>query len=79
MSPSLTLRWKLVQITKNTVFAMLRRQSLVRTDVSEERSAYIIRVTRSCELGNSLAKLATDARSEEILLTFFLYRRFLTP
>jgi hypothetical protein len=34
---------------------MLRRVALVRTDVSEERSAYIIRVTRICELGTTLA------------------------
>jgi hypothetical protein len=34
---------------------MLRRVALVRTDVSEERSASIIRVTRIDELGTTLA------------------------
>jgi hypothetical protein len=41
---------------------MLRRVALVRTDVSEERSASIIRVTRIGELGTTLA---TDALCEE--------------
>jgi hypothetical protein len=34
---------------------MLRRVALVRTDVSEERSAFFISVTRSSELGTTLA------------------------
>jgi hypothetical protein len=34
---------------------MLRRVALVRTDVSEELSASIIRVTRTDELGTTLA------------------------
>jgi hypothetical protein len=34
---------------------MLRRVALVRTDVSEERNAYFIRVTRIGELGITLA------------------------
>jgi hypothetical protein len=34
---------------------MLRRVALVRTDVSEERSASFIRVTRIVELGTTLA------------------------
>jgi hypothetical protein len=34
---------------------MLRRVALVRTDISEERIAYIIRVTRIGELGTTLA------------------------
>jgi hypothetical protein len=34
---------------------MLRRVALVRTDVSEELSAYFIRVTRIGELGTTLA------------------------
>jgi hypothetical protein len=34
---------------------MLRRVALVRTDVSEERSAYFIRVTRIGELATTLA------------------------
>jgi hypothetical protein len=36
---------------KNGVFGMLPRVALVRTDVSEELSASIIRVTRLGELG----------------------------
>jgi hypothetical protein len=32
---------------------MLRRVAPVRTDVSEELGAYILRVTRICELGTS--------------------------
>jgi hypothetical protein len=34
---------------------MLRRVALVRTDVSEELSAYFIRVTRIGEVGTTLA------------------------
>jgi hypothetical protein len=34
---------------------MLRRVGLVKTDVQEELSASIIRVTRICELGKTLA------------------------
>jgi hypothetical protein len=34
---------------------MLRRVALVRTDVSEERNASFIRVTRIYELGTTLA------------------------
>jgi hypothetical protein len=40
---------------KNAVFGMLRRVALVRTDVLEERSASIIRVTRIGELRTALA------------------------
>jgi hypothetical protein len=36
---------------KNAVSGMLRRVALVRTDVSEELNASIIRVTRIGELG----------------------------
>jgi hypothetical protein len=35
---------------------MLRRAALVRTDVSEERSASIVRVLRIGELGTTLAE-----------------------
>jgi hypothetical protein len=38
---------------------MLRRVALVRTDVSEELSASIIRVTRIGELGTTLAITST--------------------
>jgi hypothetical protein len=48
-------------------FGMLRRVALVRTNVSEERSASIIRVTRIGELGTTLTVIATDARCEEVL------------
>jgi hypothetical protein len=41
---------------------MLRRVALVRTDVSEERSASIIKVTRILELGTALV-LPSDRRT----------------
>jgi hypothetical protein len=50
---------------KNGVFGMLRRVALVRTDVSEESSASIIRVTRIGELGTTLA--VTSNRSMILL------------
>jgi hypothetical protein len=40
---------------KNVVFWNVTRMVLVRTDVSEEISSYIIRVTRISELGKTLA------------------------
>jgi hypothetical protein len=40
---------------KNGVSGMLRRVALVRTDVSDELSASIIRVTRIGELGTTVA------------------------
>jgi hypothetical protein len=43
---------------------MLRRVALVCTDVSEELSASIIRMTRIGHLGKTIA--VTDARCEEI-------------
>jgi hypothetical protein len=49
---------------------MLRRVTLVRTDVSEERSASIIRVTRIGELGTTIA--VTDNRRS-------VYRLEVTP
>jgi hypothetical protein len=42
---------------------MLRRVALVRTDVSEELSASIIRVTRIGELGTTLAVTSCNSRS----------------
>jgi hypothetical protein len=47
---------------------MLHHVAVVRTDVLEELSAYIIRVTRIGELGTMLAVTtdAPDARCEEI-------------
>jgi hypothetical protein len=50
---------------------MLRRVALVRTDVSEERSASFIRVTRISELGTTLP-VASNRRvvpSSQILVT----------
>jgi hypothetical protein len=52
---------------------MLRRVALVRTDISEEPSAYFIRVTRIGELGTSpilvtLMKEVLDS-SETLVLT----------
>jgi hypothetical protein len=41
---------------------MLRRVALVRTDVSEEHSASLIRVKRICELGTTLS-LTTNRRT----------------
>jgi hypothetical protein len=46
---------------------MLRRVALVRTDVSEERSASIIRVTRIGELGIMLA--VTSNQRTRLLVT----------
>jgi hypothetical protein len=46
-------------------FGILRGVALIRTDVSEEISASIIRVTIICELGTTLAVTSNDARSEE--------------
>jgi hypothetical protein len=53
---------------------MLYRVVLVRTDISEERIASIIRVTRISELETTLA--VTDNRRP---LTLFLIRWFLSP
>jgi hypothetical protein len=52
---------------KNAVFVMLRRVTLVRTAVSEERTASIIRVTRIGELGTTLA-----VTSSPILVTLMM-------
>jgi hypothetical protein len=50
---------------------MLRSVDLVKTDVSEEPSASIIRVTIIGELGTTLA-VTSDARYEEILTTTYV-------
>jgi hypothetical protein len=47
---------------------MLRRVALVKSDVSEERIAFIIRVTRVGELGTTLA--VTSNRSPLRSLSF---------
>jgi hypothetical protein len=48
---------------------MLRHVALVRTDVLEELNASIIRVTRICELGTTLAITSTASSSETSVLT----------
>jgi hypothetical protein len=45
---------------------MLHSVAVGRTDVSEELSASIIRMTRNFELGTTLAVTNNDARYEEI-------------
>jgi hypothetical protein len=55
---------------------MLRRVVLVRTDVSEDRSASIIRVTR---IGQLETMLPHSMRRLLVLLTLFLAQRFLSP
>jgi hypothetical protein len=57
---------------------MLRRVALVRTGVSEEHSASVIKVTRIGELGKTLAVSFAACVGCELLLTF-LARRFLSP
>jgi hypothetical protein len=66
---------------KNGVFWDLRRVALVRTDVSEELSASFIRVTRTGELGTTLAVTTKNARCVRRLLVTatFLVHRFLSP
>jgi hypothetical protein len=61
---------------------MLRCVALVKTDVSEEISASLIRVTRICELGTTIAVIRV-VLSSPILVTLikeavrFSKRRFL--
>jgi hypothetical protein len=47
---------------------MLRRVDLVRTDVSEERSASFIRVTRIGELGTTLAATSNRRTQRQLLV-----------
>jgi hypothetical protein len=64
---------------------MLRRAGLVRTDVSEERCAFVIRVTRIGELGTTLS-LTSNRRtlrrnissliSISIIITIIISRQF---
>jgi hypothetical protein len=49
---------------------MLRRVGLVRTDVSEELSASIIRVTRIAELGTMMEALSSSETSARIRVTW---------
>jgi hypothetical protein len=48
---------------------MLRRVTLVRTDVSEELNAFFIRVTRIGELGRTLAVTSTRRTLRRLLVT----------
>jgi hypothetical protein len=48
----------------DAVLWILHHVALVRIDISEERSASIIRLTRIDELGTTLAYLAADACCE---------------
>jgi hypothetical protein len=52
---------------------MLRRVALVRTDVSEELSYYIIRVTRIRELGTTLAITTALVRSLGLIAPTNIY------
>jgi hypothetical protein len=52
---------------------MLRRVALARTDVSEERSASIIRVTRIGELGTTLAVTSNRLTLLSVSLFLFLF------
>jgi hypothetical protein len=56
---------------------VLRRVTLVRSDVSEELSASFIRVPRIGELGATLAVTSNRRTRRELVL--FLVRRFLSP
>jgi hypothetical protein len=66
---------------------ILRRMAVVRTDVSEEYSASIIRVTRIGELGTELAITSIRRKLRRniyilifiVLLTFFLAHRLFSP
>jgi hypothetical protein len=66
---------------------MLRRVALVKTNVSEERSTFIIKVTRIGELGTlavtsnrrTLLVFLRSVRRLLVILTLFLAHRFLSP
>jgi hypothetical protein len=55
---------------------MLRRVALVRSDVSEELSAYFIRVTRIGELGTTFA---VTGNRRTLRLTFLVHRLLSPP
>jgi hypothetical protein len=64
---------------------MLRLVALVRTDVSEKGIAFIVSMSRIGELGTTLAvtskrsMLRRNTSYGQLLLTFFLARRFFSP
>jgi hypothetical protein len=64
---------------KNDVLWMLRRVALVRTDVWEERSASIIRVTRIGELGTTVAVFLASVLQLLVTANAFLARQSLSP
>jgi hypothetical protein len=57
---------------KNAVFWKVTPYGSLRTDNSKEHIIAIIRVSRIGDLGATLAVLATEARSEEIIYIVFL-------
>jgi hypothetical protein len=58
---------------------MLRRVALVRTDISEEPSTSIIRVTRMGELGTTLAPTSNRRRLYSNFSSPLLWRRLVHP
>jgi hypothetical protein len=58
---------------------MLHRVTLVRTDISVEISASIIRVTRIGELGTTLAVTSNSSVRRLLDTAKFLVHRFLSP
>jgi hypothetical protein len=61
---------------KKVSSGLLRRVTLVRTDVSEELSVSFIRVTKIGELGTTLA---LTSNRPKLQLVLFLVQRFLSP
>jgi hypothetical protein len=53
---------------------MLRRVALVRTDVSKERIASIIRVTKIGEVGTTLAVTSNRCTRPELLVMLIYHR-----
>jgi hypothetical protein len=56
-------------------FEMLHRVALIRTDVSEERSASIIRVTSISELGRTLAVTSNRRELRRNILVVYSFPR----
>jgi hypothetical protein len=52
---------------------MIRRLALVKTDVSEDRSVTIVRVTIIGEIGTTLNSLPFHSRPEVLFLEFLLH------
>jgi hypothetical protein len=62
-----TRKFNYHQTWKTASSGMLRREALAGTDVSAERIAYMIRVTRTRERGKALAVISNRGTSEEML------------